>query len=553
MLQLLRIRNLALMDAVALEFDGGFTAVTGETGAGKSVLLGALSLLAGGRADKSLIRQAADDCEVEAALYFEDPGSIDAMLDSLGLPVCEAGTLLLRRTLSRKRVSQVQINGRLSTVANLEALSEWWIDFHGPGEPQKLFHVKWQLELLDRFARNGTARGAYMAAFHTWRERLDAMATVRERDQLDDDEMALLRNQLERIESAELSEESVETLERDFSRLSQSQRIRELGDSIAGGLGVDEEGVGARMGSLLQEARELGRIDPDAALLAERLESLIIEAADLAGEFEGIARAAAFEEEEAAQIEDRMQRWLDLKRKHGGSVGAVLAKRDELRARLEMQGDMEGTLHRLEVEAVSAREDAAARAVELRKTREQAARKLEKEAARLINLLGFRRAKFAIEIVAESDMREHGDCFCRFLFAPNAGQGLMPLDKIASSGEIARVMLALKAALARVDATPVLVFDEVDSNVGGETAKAVGRELAALGERHQVLCVTHLPQVAALAQRHFVVTKNQSARTTTVAIAPIHAAREERLTELARMLGDRSSDSALRHAAELME
>ena len=552
MLQTLRIRNLALLEEAVLEFDAGFTAVTGETGAGKSVLLGALALLAGARADKTAIGLAGESCSVEGVLFLEETGSLDETLASLGLPLCEEGALVLSRSLAHSRASQVQINGRMTTLANLREISDAWIDFHGPGEPQKLFHVKWQLELLDRFARHDTLGQEFRSAYRQWRQTLRELEEVRDRDHLEPEEITLLRREIERIDGLDLSPDSVAALERDFHRLTHAQEVLSLADNAARGLGSGKEGAATRMGHHLQDAREISHRIPEAEELERRLESLIIEMADLSEEFGEIARSCTFEESEAQEIQQRMQTWLSLQRKYGGSLESVLEHRDKLRRKLAMQDDMEGVLFRLEREAEESKKIARKLAQTLREGREKAARTLETEAGRLLQSLGFRKARFSIEVVTESELTEHGDSTCRFLFAPNAGQPLLPLDKIASSGEIARVMLALKAVLARVDCTPVLVFDEVDANVGGEIGRAVGKELAALGARHQVFCVTHLPQVAALAPQHFVVTKEQTDQATHVAIDPIHADAKARLTEIARMLGDRSSKSARQHAAQLL-
>ena len=257
--------------------------------------------------------------------------------------------------------------------------------------------------------------------------------------------------------------------------------------------------------------------------------------------------------ESAMEVEARMEAWMSVQRKYGKSVEAVLTRREEMAQRLASQGDLEGTLARIERE-IAALEAAMEEAGEkLRASRVRAAHRLAKDALELLRVLGFKKPRLEIEILRDRGFRERGDSSCRFVFAPNPGVEPMPLGKIASSGEIARVMLALKAVLARVDATPVLVFDEVDANVGGETAKVVGRELAGLGDvGHQVFCITHLPQVAATASTHFVVTKELREDATEVEITRVDRSPEARVDELSRMLGDRSSASARQHAEELL-
>ncbi len=552
MLQYLRIRNLALLEEVELEFDAGFIAVTGETGAGKSILLGALGLLSGSRADKSLIRQGAECCEVEGVLQFADVGTINAALEAMGLPPCEDGALVLARTLEHNRAPKVRINGQLTTVGNLQSLGEHWIDFHGPGEPQKLFHERWQLELIDLFAKNSKRLEAYRNDYQRWRAILSERDRLSTAARLSPDERDFLQTQITTIDALELSEESVAALEQDFARASNAQeliaRTQNLTERFSG-----DDGITGQLSEALASARELGRIDASLLSLADRLESLLIEVEDLASEFASAGEAAAFEPEEAAAIEERMDQWLSLKRKYGGTVAAVLTRREEMAERLSSQGDIEGSMRRLEKEAAQLEQSLQEQAEQLREQRVKAAHQLSKEAADLINALGFKKARLQIEIVREAELREYGHSGPRILFAPNPGQAPMPLNKIASSGEIARVMLALKAVLAKVDATPVLVFDEVDANVGGEIAGVVGRELAALGQQgHQVFCITHLPQVAATAPSHWVVRKEQTDDSTAIRIESLGSSEAARLDELARMLGDRNSASGKRHAKALL-
>ena len=247
-----------------------------------------------------------------------------------------------------------------------------------------------------------------------------------------------------------------------------------------------------------------------------------------------------------------MTTWLELKRKHGGDMRAVTAARDELRRRLEVQGDLDGTLGRLEQQIGTAARAAKKDAQTLRTVREKAARDLAKVAACAILQLGFQKAEFQVRIVPLPELGPAGDCSCEFLFSPNVGEAPLPLNRVASSGELARVMLALKTVLADLDDVPLLVFDEVDANVGGEIGRVVGEKMAGIARSHQVLCVTHLPQVAAQAPCHLVVAKDQSKDRAVVSIVPIQASRKARVSELARMLGDRTAKSALAHAEELL-
>lgn len=551
MLQSLRIRNLALLEEVALDFEAGFTAVTGETGAGKSILLGALSLLAGERADKTLIRQGAAACEVEGSLYFAEPKAIDALLAELELPPTEEGLLLIKRSLPRERAPKITVNGSLATLAALQRLGAHWVDFHGPSEPRRLLKEDCQLELLDLFGRTGEALQAYHDQYRAWR----ALQLERERlkgeTQLAPDQVEFLRTQLARMDALELTPEAIEALERDFQRQSRAQELIELAQALAGGL-TGEEGVQPRLAALLREARRLASLDPASLPLAERLNSAAIELNDLGAEFDGLARQLQFDPERAEQLSTRMNAWLELKRRHGGDLPRVVAAREDLRRRLAAQGDLAGTLAKLEGQIAAAEKSVREKGRVLRQKREKAAAELARTAAKGIAELGFKKADFRIEVTALPEPGPSGDCGVQFLFSPNVGEAPLPLNRIASSGELARVMLALKTVLADLDAVPLLVFDEVDANVGGEIGRVVGEKMAGIARSHQVLCVTHLPQVAAQATCHLVVTKDQSKDRAEVAIAPIQASRKARVSELARMLGDRQAKSALAHAEELL-
>ncbi len=345
--------------------------------------------------------------------------------------------------------------------------------------------------------------------------------------------------------------EAIETLERDFARMSRAQELIELAQTLAAGL-TGEEGLQTRVAALLREARQLEGIDTASKPLADRLASAAVELNDLGAEFSALSQQLQFDPEQAEQLTARMNTWLEAKRKHGGELSAVLEAREEMRRRLEVQGDLEGTLAKLEQQIAENHRTAKKKAATLRTLREKAAKDLAKVAAKGIAQLGFKKADFQVRLVPLPELGPTGDCGAEFLFSPNVGEAPLPLNRVASSGELARVMLALKTVLADLDEVPLLVFDEVDANVGGEIGRVVGEKMAEIARNHQVLCVTHLPQVAAQAACHLVVTKDQSKDRAVVTISPIQASRKARVSELARMLGDSKAKSALAHAEELL-
>jgi DNA repair protein RecN (Recombination protein N) len=525
--------------------------VTGETGAGKSVLLGALGLLSGTRTDKGMIRQGQDLLEVEAALYFADAFIIDNLLEVAGLPSCEDGLLLLQRTIHRSKIPRIQVNGSLATLAQLQALGELWIDFHGPGEPQKLFQEKRQLEMLDTYADNVNQLAEYALGYHEWRSALREIETLETGERLDQDELDFVRKQIKKIDVVDVSEESIEELERDYNRMSRAQELVGLASACSEAM-VGEQSVNDLLGGALLRLEGLVELDEGSQPLLERARSLQIELQDLGEEVGRLTADYDFDPEAVEAATERMNLWQELRRKYGGSVEAVLSKRKELAQKIDIQGDLDGVLVKKREATFDLESKIKKQAVKLTASRKKFAKALAKKAADLLQALGFKKARLEIKLIVDAKLHEHGDSHCQFLFAPNAGQDLQPLNQIASSGETARVMLALKTVLAEADATPLLVFDEVDANVGGEVGRAVGTELARLAKKHQVLCVTHLPQVASLAHNHYVVTKSQDEDSTVVNIAPLGDSRSARLEELARMLGDRKSASARAHAEELL-
>ncbi len=552
MIEFLKINDLALLDKAQIEFSGGFTVVTGETGAGKSVLLGALSILAGNRCPKEAIRKGADACRVEASLSFGDTSKIDAYLEENGVNPCEDGALVLSRAISREKSGRVFINGTLTSLSTLAGLGEFWIDFHGPGEPQKLFSQKNQLSMLDSFAGNEKLTEKYLALYAERADILRRIEAAKNSKRLSPDEMEFLQKQIAAIDALKLSPESVDELEEKSKLAEMASEIVEKSGAIVELLNGENGALGMISGAnrLAGELRAAG----DAALsLGRRLSEACIEISDIADEFESLARSSDMGEDEIEAVREKMSEWLGLARKYGGTAERVLEARNEMANRIAMQGDVKATLEKLGAEEKGLLEKMAPVAEEILKSRKKAAKRLSESVQKILGKLGFKKAVFDIELTAQKDPGPSCGSACEFVFSANPGQPPLSLAKIASSGELARVMLALKTTLADADSTPVLVFDEVDANVGGEIGAEVGRELARLAKRHQVFCVTHLPQVAAFGDNHLLVEKKQTDTSTSVVISDIGGNKKKRVGELARMLGDRNSESAIAHAEKLLD
>lgn len=552
MIEYLRIENLALLERAEIDFTEGFTAVTGETGAGKSVLLGALAMLSGARCGKEAVGGHSDTCRVEAVLRFKDTSKIDKLLESSGLPPCEDGTLLISRVVGISKPSRAFVNSSPAPLSFLSKLGGYWIDFHGPGEPQKLFSRKNQLEMLDTFAGDSQLIEEYMRIYSERRQMLSNIESLSQTKSLGEDEIEFLRSRIAAIDAVNPTEESIAELEEKSKLAEAASDIVEKSSAVAEAIDGDG-GILEKLAAASKFASEISRFSPAAESLSERLRGVGLELADISSEYGNLARSSNMDEAQIETVRRKMTDWLGLCRKFGNSVESVLSARREMAAKIENQSDVRATMEKLRRRADELLESLVPIAEKILKAREKAAKKLAERASKTLLGLGFKNARFDISISAESEPSPDCGSSCEFMFMANPGQPLLPLAKIASSGELARVMLALKTTLADADATPLLVFDEVDANVGGEIGAEVGKRLAELSKGHQVFCVTHLPQVAACANGHFLVEKSQTKTSTSVSIARIDGDKKRRVSELARMLGDRNSESAVAHAQKLLD
>ena len=548
LLSLLRIKNLALVEDLEWELAPGFTAITGETGAGKSIIIGALKLLLGERAEKALIRTGADACTVEAIFSGADSAKLDARLAEGGAEPCD-GELLLKRSFSLGGGNRQFVNGSPTTLALLKAIGDGLVDLHGPHDHQSLLVPEEQLALLDGFARAEGALTDYQHAYRRWRALVAEEADLSTAEAARAQELDLLRHQVNEISAAQLQpHEEAETQAR-YRRASNSQRLIELATTISRQLSESDDAVLNRLAETQRLLRELEKIDPALAESSEAHAAAVIELTEIARTLDRYAERLDLDPEQLAQLEQRVNLLETLKRKYGGSLAEVIAFGERAAARRDKIEGRDAELQRLAAEIKSARVEVTRLAASLRKLRATAAPKLARNIRQNLVDLGFRQAEFEAKIVPNDEPKLSGSEAIELLFSPNPGEPLKPLRTVASSGEISRVMLAVKAALALQDAIPLLVFDEIDANVGGEIANAVAAKMRALAQKHQVLCITHLPQVAAAAAHHFVVTKEVAHGRT---FSELHAVKgKPRQEEIARMLGGRS-ESALKHAASLL-
>ena len=560
MLTTLRIKNLALVADLTLEWQPGYNVITGETGAGKSILIGALNLALGERADRTLIRSGSDSCSVEAVFdvaRLEAP--LQSFLEENGLEPCEDHQLVLKRAFTSAGTNRQFINGSPTTLNILASLGEWLVDIHGPHEHQSLLHPARQLAILDAFGGLDSEREAFgdLVRRRAALEAEKAALVVDEKtyaQQLD-----LLRYQADEISAARLRPEEEAQVEQDHRRASNAAKLLQLSQAALGLLSENETSLLTQAGSIGRTLQELQRVDAAAASLLSLHEQAVSALRDLQAELSHYLDKVDLDPARLQELEERLNLIHSLKRKYGATLAEVIAFGEEARRKLQSLDQRDVELSRLNAELQKLDAELWRAGQALTAKRRKVIPQLSKAASKQLADLGFKQSRLdvALTTLSQSESRntQHatrntGWIPIEFQFAPNPGEPARPLRAIASSGELARVMLALKTVLAAEDQIPVLVFDEVDANVGGETANAVGEKMQQIAQKRQVLCITHLPQVAAPASAHYVATKQMKAGRTVSEIALLDP--KERVTELTRMLGGQT-DAARKHAEALLK
>lgn len=559
MLTTLRIKNLALVADLTLELQPGYNAITGETGAGKSILIGALTLLLGQRADRTLIRSGADACSVEAVFDVNKlRAPLKRFLDENGMEPCEDNQLVLKRTFTAAGTNRQFVNASATTLDKLATIGDWLVDIHGPHDHQSLLHPARQLAILDAFGGLQAERESFgkLVARRGVVEAEKAALVVDEKtyaQQLD-----LLRFQVREISEAKLKAGEDGEIEEEHRRSANGAKLLQLGQAALDMLAENESSVLVEAGIVGRTLQELHRIDSGAGHLASLHEQATASLRELQSEISRYTDRIDVDPARLAELEERLNLLQSLKRKYGPTLADVMTFGSDAKQKLEALESRDAELARLN--AALARLDAelldAGR--QLSAKRKKVIPKLSKAASTQLEDLGFKQSRLDVQMTTppESDLTHHasrinstGFDTIEFQFAPNPGEPARPLRAIASSGELARVMLALKTVLAAEDEVPVLVFDEVDANVGGETANAVGDKMRQIAAKRQVLCITHLPQVAASADAHFVVSKEVRDGRTLSELTLLD--RKSRVLELARMLGGQG-DAARKHAEAML-
>ncbi len=549
MLHELRVENLLLIERAELRLGPGLNVLTGETGAGKTVLAHALDLLLGGKPRSGIVRPGAAEAYVEGV--FALPDEVRA---ALGDRLAEdADELVLARRVSAEGRTRAYLGGRSATAGDLQDTGVALLSFYGQHEHRKLTLASAQLEILDGFAGpdQSARREAYVAAYRRERALAARLEELRERAGARDRELDLLEWELAEIEQAAPREEEESELEAERGRLRHVEALREAAAGGAGALDDGEEGGAApALAAGAQALEAVGGVDAELDALAARARALALEAEDLLHELHRYAEGVEAAPGRLDEVEERLALLERLKRKHGGTIAAVLTYAATCRERRDELVGAEEAIEAAEAELVEVRAELAERAGELTAARRAAGAALADAVRDRLTALAMDGAEFTAAVTPR-DFGPTGADEVEFLIAPNPGVPAGPLREIASGGELSRVMLALMGVAAEAGPT-TLVFDEVDAGIGGQTARAVGEQLRALAAGRQVLCITHLPQIASLADRHFTIVKDTSGETARTTVTELGKA--DLVGELVRMLGaDREDTAARRHAKELLK
>ena len=551
MLTTLRIKNLAIVADLTLELQPGCNVLTGETGAGKSIVIGALNLVLGERADRTLIRSGSDSCSVEAVFSVARlKAPLKKFLDENGLEPCEENQLVLKRTFTSAGANRQFVNGSPTTLAALATIGQWLVDIHGPHEHQSLLHAPSQLAILDAFGGLQKERDTFGGLVRQRAGLAEEKSALIVDEKTYAQQLDLLRFQVAEITTAKFQPDEEERITQEYQRASNAAKLLQLGQAALDALSENENSLLTQAGVVGRSLHELQRVDAGAAGVLNLHESAVSSLRELQMELSRYVDKVDLNPERLQELEERLNLIHSLKRKFGGTLAEVIAFGEVAWEKLQNLEQRDEVLARLNAALAKLDAEISRTGWELSGKRKKVIPQLNKAVSRQLEDLGFQQSKFEVTLSISTQPSATGLDAVEFQFAPNPGEPAKPLRAIASSGELARVMLALKTVLAAEDEIPVLVFDEVDANVGGETANAVGEKMKTIAAKRQVLCISHLPQVAAAATAHYVVTKSVKDGRTVSEIRLLD--KKERVKELTRMLGGQT-DAARKHAEALLD
>lgn len=553
MLVEMTIENFAIIESLTLSFHEGMTTLTGETGAGKSIIIDALGLLAGSRASVDVIRQGADRCHLEGVFDWPKNPQFFALMQEL-LVNQEEDYLVVQRDIALNGKSICRVNGHVMTLANLKRIGRFLVDIQGQNEHQSLLQADQHQRLLDEFGGSDfqLALTEYKALYKEWQALAKTVLSRKKNEQSYVQRLDMLRYQVDEIEQAELVSGEEESLTEERDKLLNFQKIVDAFASVHQLLSTDDHGVLDNVSLAANELESVASFGKEYELLSESLTTVYYQLQDVAADLSRQMDILEFDEQRLHQIEDRLEIIHQLKRKYGESVEFILAYYEKISLELLETAQSDGQLDQLESLVKEKEEQVAKKAAILHENRKEIARRLEKAIMNELRELYMEHTQFAVRFEALSQgYNEFGKDDVLFYLSANPGEPLRPLEKVASGGEISRILLALKTVFSTSKELTSIVFDEVDTGVSGRVAQAIAEKISQIGRRSQVLCITHLPQVAAFADFQYFISKTvQNNRTKTTVV---ELTKEERVEEIARMLaGAEVTTLTKEHAKELL-
>ena len=550
MLVHLHVKNLALIEEAEVEFGPGLNILTGETGAGKSILLGSMQLILGGKTSRNMIRENADYALVELLFQLENPRVLKK-LEDLDLYPEEGQILLSRKIMDGRSISK--INGETCTVGQMKAAAACLLDIHGQHEHQSLLYRDKQLEILDSYGRAQIfpQKTLVEEAYRQYRKSLEELNSLDIDEEQRNREMAFLEFEVTEIENAALMLGEDEELERQYKKLSNARKIMEVLQTVHTITGY-ENGAGDMTGTALREMAKVTQYDEELEFLSQTLNEADSLLNDFHRELSSYLDDLVFDEETFYQVERRLDLINNLKAKYGQEISGILSYRDKQIEKLEKLRKYEEYFQAAKEKVQKAEEKLEEASYELSKIRQEYKEQLEKKVVQGLKDLNFLDVDFAIRFDRRKNYTPNGFDDVEYEISTNPGEMRKPLGQIVSGGELSRIMLALKAILADRDEIETLIFDEIDTGISGRTAQKVSEKMAVIGNHHQVLCITHLPQIAAMADTHFEIEKHVKGSETTTQIHPLNE--EDSVKELARLLGGAEITAAvLENAKEMKE
>ncbi|HAP4386610.1 TPA: DNA repair protein RecN [Enterococcus faecalis] len=552
MLQELSVKNFAIISSLQLEFQMGMTVLTGETGAGKSIIIDAMGLLTGGRGSSDYIRQGANKCTLEGLFSMPKSQELKQLLEELGIET-EEDSLVIQRDISASGKNVCRVNGRIVNITNLKRIGEYLVDIHGQNEHQELMQSERHIDMLDEFGGKKllTVKEKYTRAYQEYRA-LEAKVRKRQKNEKEfAQRMDMLHFQSDEIASAQLVAGEEEQLLEERNKLNNFQKIADaLTISYAALNGEDDSSLD-KIGTSMNELASIESLDPEYKALSDTVQNAYYLLQEASGDLSRLIDGLELDEGRLNEVENRLELIRQMKRKYGDSIETILSYYEEITKELAEADFLEGGTGDLEALLAEKQQAAHQQALVLRKERKRLAKELEQQILTELKELYLERTEFEVRFTELEHLQENGLDGVEFYITTNPGEPLKPLVRVASGGELSRVMLAMKTIFSQTQGITSIVFDEVDTGVSGRVAQAIADKIYQISENSQVLCITHLPQVAAVADEHYFIEKEIVAGRTETSVRIL--SEKERVNEIARMLaGSEITKLTIEHAQELL-